>query len=43
MARFPPGISLQITEGWGILRRNGFSIVDLFFRGYDFAGILAVK
>jgi tRNA (cmo5U34)-methyltransferase len=36
-------VPYQLSENLDLLQRNGFGIVDVFFRWYNFVGILAVK
>jgi tRNA (cmo5U34)-methyltransferase len=36
-------IPYKMDEDLTLLRRNGFELVDTFFKWYNFAGILAVK
>ena len=36
-------IPYKLEENLTLLRRNGFELVDTFFKWYNFAGILAVK
>ena len=36
-------IPLRIDENIELLRRNGFSIIEIFFKWYNFTGIIGVK